>query len=85
MVYFDLARIYGYEPNRIPASGLGAGWDKSAVLRLEPTLSPEDASKQPRATITEVYAAIEADLLAATALLSPDQASTGKGRSLVSL
>ena len=80
MVYFDLARIYGYEPTRIPGSGLGAGWDKSAVLRLEPTLSPEDASKQSRATGLEIYQAVEADLLAAIAVISNDNAATGKGR-----
>lgn len=80
MVYFDLARVYSYEPTKIPTSGQGAGFDKGVVLRLEPTLSPEDAGPQPRATSTEIYQAIEADLLAAVTLLSKDNASTGKGR-----
>lgn len=65
MVYFDLARIYGYEPGVLPATGAGSTFDKSAVLRLEPTLSPDDAASKPRVTAAEIYAAIEADLLAA--------------------
>lgn len=80
LVYFDLARIYGYEPTRVPATGPGAGFDKSVVLRLEPTLSPETAAKTPRATATDVYESIEADLQAAIALLTVDNSATAKGR-----
>ncbi|GAB2529323.1 RagB/SusD family nutrient uptake outer membrane protein [Rufibacter soli] len=69
MVYFDLARIYGYEPNKIPTAGLGAGFDKSVVLRLVPTATPQEASLKERATITEVYTQIEADLKAAIPVL----------------
>lgn len=80
MVYFDLARVYGYEPTKVPTTGQGAGFNKSVVLRLNPTLSPLDAAPTPRATAVEVYEAIEDDLLAAISLLSVDNAATGKGR-----
>ncbi|RYE26796.1 MAG: RagB/SusD family nutrient uptake outer membrane protein [Sphingobacteriaceae bacterium] len=65
LIYFDIARIYGYEPNTIPTIGTGAGFDKSAVLRLTPTLVVDNATLQNRATITETYAQIEKDLSAA--------------------
>ncbi|WP_210486672.1 RagB/SusD family nutrient uptake outer membrane protein [Rufibacter aurantiacus] len=78
MVYFDLARIYGYEPNKIPASGTGAGFNKSVVLRLAPTNTPQDATMTPRATVTEVYTQIETDLKAAIPVL--DAAGTSGAR-----
>ncbi|GAB2690176.1 RagB/SusD family nutrient uptake outer membrane protein [Mucilaginibacter koreensis] len=65
MIYFDLARVYGYEPNTIPASGTNSGFDKSAVIRLTPTLVNTDADLRKRSTVTETYAAIETDLNAA--------------------
>ena len=67
MIYFDLARIYGYEPNNVPTTGTNASFNKSAVLRLTPTTLVSDAVLQPRATILEVYASIEKDLLASIA------------------
>ncbi|MFB9865342.1 RagB/SusD family nutrient uptake outer membrane protein [Rufibacter immobilis] len=69
MVYFDLARIYGYEPNNIPTSGTGANFNKSVVLRLTPTSTPQDAALEERATVTEVYTQIETDLKAAIPVL----------------
>eukprot|EP01137_Pigoraptor_chileana_P005621 Opistho-2@2906 len=67
MIYFDLARIYGYEPNRVPTSGTNAGFNRSAVLRLQPTTLVGQATSQQRATIIEVYNSIEKDLLASIA------------------
>jgi starch-binding outer membrane protein, SusD/RagB family len=80
MVYFDLARVYGYEPTRVPSTGLGAGFDKSVVLRLSPTFTKDDATKMTRATNTEVYQAIEADLLEATSLLTVETSASGRLR-----
>ncbi len=65
MIYFDLARIYGYEPTKVPTTGTNANFNKSAVLRLTPTTLASEADLKPRATILEVYASIEKDLLAA--------------------
>lgn len=67
MIYFDLARIYGYEPNKIPTTGTNAGFDKSAVLRLTPTTVVGEAASKPRATVVEVYNSIEKDLIASIA------------------
>lgn len=67
LVYFDLARIYGYEPGRVPTTGTNANFNKSAVLRLVPTTSVSQATSQTRATILEVYTQIEKDLTASIA------------------
>jgi hypothetical protein len=67
MIYFDLARIYGYEPTKVPTTGTNANFNKSAVLRLTPTTLASEAASKPRATILEVYASIEKDLLASIA------------------
>lgn len=61
MIYFDLARIYGYDPGAIPTTGPGAGFNKSVVLRLTPTGTAADAATVERSTIEETYTAIEAD------------------------
>jgi len=74
--YFDLARIYGYEPTSVAA---GKNFNLSVPLRLTATQGLPDATQKPRATITEVYAAIEADLNAAIALL-PSGASASRTR-----
>ena len=66
MMYFDLARVYGYEPTNITSAG--AGFDKSVPLRLKATLGLPNAEQQPRATVAQVYKAIEDDLKAAIAL-----------------
>ena len=75
LVYFDLARVYGYEPNQIPASGTGAGFNKSVVLRLTPTAVIADAQPKNRATVAEVYASIEKDLKDALTLLPATSSS----------
>lgn len=67
LIYFDIARIYGYEPNMIPTTGTNAGFNKSAVLRLKPTKLASEATLQSRATVLEVYNNIEKDLLASIA------------------
>ncbi|GHM99342.1 membrane protein [Cytophagales bacterium WSM2-2] len=75
--YFQLANVYGYEPNKVPASGQGQGWDKNVILRLEPVTQGADASLKSRATTTEVYQAIESDLQNAITLLPKEAAHTG--------
>src|SRR5258708_11299075 len=75
--YFQLATVYGYEPTKVPATGQGAGWDKSVILRLTPVQVGADASFQSRATQTEVYQAIESDLQTAITLLSKESAHNG--------
>lgn len=67
LTFFNLARIYGYEPNQIPTSGPGAGFDRSVVIRLTPTAGLSDALPIPRASILETYAQIESDLNTAIA------------------
>jgi hypothetical protein len=62
LMYFDIARVYGYEPNKIPTTGTNTGFNKSAVLRLNPTTSVADTTRKNRSTITETYAQIESDL-----------------------
>jgi len=67
--YFDLARIYGWEPNNVPSSGPDAGFTFSAVLRLTPiTTIAGTQSKQTRSTIAQTYAQIESDYLKAISL-----------------
>lgn len=69
LYYFDLARVYGWEPNNVPASGPDAGFTFSAVLRLTPiTTIAGTTTKQNRSTITQTYAQIEADFLKAISL-----------------
>ncbi|WP_197464026.1 RagB/SusD family nutrient uptake outer membrane protein [Rufibacter sp. DG15C] len=57
LLYFDLARIYGYEPGKEVS-----GWNLSAVLRLTPTASLADADMRERSTNVAVYTQIESDL-----------------------
>ncbi|MCL7989325.1 RagB/SusD family nutrient uptake outer membrane protein [Sphingobacterium sp. lm-10] len=66
--FFNLARVYGYEPNKIPTTGQGSGFDRSAVIRLTPTNSLEDAQSINRSSILETYTQIESDLTQAIAL-----------------
>jgi len=65
LFYFDLARIYGYEPNDIPTTGSDAGWNFSAVLRLVPTSDLSAATVQNRSTVLQTYTQIESDFLQA--------------------
>jgi hypothetical protein len=62
--YFDLARVYAYEPTRIVN-----GWDRGVVLRTEPTRTASDAEFRARATVQETYELIENDLLRSIELL----------------
>lgn len=58
LLYFDLMRVYAYEPNMAPA-----GLDKGGVpLALTGVLTPGQIELLPRATIAEVYAQIYSDL-----------------------
>ncbi|EPR70995.1 putative nutrient binding outer membrane protein [Cyclobacterium qasimii M12-11B] len=64
LFYFDLCRVYGYEPGREIN-----GFDLGPILRLTPTLVASDADYRPRSTVEEVYSQIESDLLAASELV----------------
>ncbi|HCB47689.1 MAG TPA: RagB/SusD family nutrient uptake outer membrane protein [Algoriphagus sp.] len=64
LFYFDLARVYGYEPGKEVN-----GWDKSVILRTEPTLGFSNADFRARATNRQVYDQIISDLQAAVNLL----------------
>ncbi|WP_162418828.1 RagB/SusD family nutrient uptake outer membrane protein [Cyclobacterium roseum] len=64
LFYFDLCRVYGYEPGR-EVDGFNLG----PILRLTPTLVASDANFRTRSTVEEVYAQIESDLLAAIPLV----------------
>lgn len=64
LFYFDLARVYGYEPGKEVN-----GWDKSVIIRTTPTLGFSDADFRARATNREVYDLMESDLTAAIGLL----------------
>jgi hypothetical protein len=57
LAYFDLARIYGYEPGKEVA-----GMNKATIIRLTPTSNRSDADFKARSTNVEQYAQIEADL-----------------------
>ncbi|MBK1441450.1 RagB/SusD family nutrient uptake outer membrane protein [Parapedobacter sp. ISTM3] len=70
LTYFNLARVYGYEPNKIPTTGAGAGFDRSAVLRLTPTGSFADAQPMSRSSIIDTYTQIESDLTEAISLFA---------------
>src|SRR5690606_14826765 len=64
LYYFDLCRVYGYEPGReVNNFNLGP------ILRLEPTTTASDADFRTRSTNVEVYEQIEDDLLNAIQLL----------------
>lgn len=63
--YFDLARTYGYEPNREVN-----GFTESAIIRTEPTRDLNNADLRARSINTEVYSQAVADLEEAADLLS---------------
>lgn len=77
MVYFDLARVYGYEPVNVATAG--AGFNLSVPLRLKATAGLPDAVQVPRATVAQVYKSIEDDLKASIALF-PSGASASQFR-----
>lgn len=58
--YFDFARIYGYEPGKEVG-----GFNKSVIIRTEPTLGFSNADFRARSTNREVYDLIISDLQAA--------------------
>ena len=62
--YFDLARIYGYEPGKEVN-----GWDRTVVLRTTPTLGFSNADFRERVSNRELYDQMESDLNSAIALL----------------
>lgn len=64
LFYFDLARVYGYEPGQEVN-----GWNASVVLRTTPTLGLSNADFRARSTNRQVYDQIEADLTTAIANL----------------
>lgn len=64
MLYFDLAKIYGYEPGQEVN-----GWDRTVVLRTTPTLGFSDAELQERVSNRVLYDQIESDLNTAITLL----------------
>ncbi len=66
LFYFDLCRVYGYEPGR-EVNGFNLG----PILRLSPTLVASDADFRERTTVLEVYEQIESDLIEAIPLLPP--------------
>lgn len=75
LVQHHLVRTLGYDPNGqggvvSPNSGPGQGFDLGIVLRNQPTLSVEDATLKPRATVPEVYSQIISDLQEAQSLFS---------------
>jgi starch-binding outer membrane protein, SusD/RagB family len=69
--YFDLHRIYSYEPGKEVG-----GFNEGLILRTEPTESAGDADLKPRSTNVEGYELIESDLLNAINLLSPPASTT---------
>jgi hypothetical protein len=64
LMYFDLARVYGYEPGKEVN-----GWNKAVILRTTPTLGFSDADFKARSTNREVYDQIISDLQTAINLL----------------
>lgn len=79
LMYFDLARIFAYMPNAIPATGQGANWDLGVVMRTTPVLGLTDAQPLPRGTIADVYNLVESDLTTALSLLTNNE-RTGNER-----
>jgi hypothetical protein len=65
LFYFDLARVYAYEPGHYVD-----GWDEGVVLRTEPTRTAGEATPLPRSKVEEVYQQIETDLKESITLLA---------------
>jgi hypothetical protein len=86
LAYFDLLRIYSYEPGREVN-----GWDAGVILRETATEVVSDAAFRPRSTNLEGYELVERDLLDAIALLpeeadassTPYRASKASARALL--
>lgn len=71
LFYHDLARVYGYEPGQEVN-----GFNLTVPLKLNPTFGLSDVVDLPRASNTEVYAQIVADLNEALPLLPSTTAGT---------
>lgn len=67
LTYFDLAKTYGYEPNREVDS-----WTQSAIIRTEATRDVEDADLRGRSSNVDVYDQARQDLEDALELLADD-------------
>jgi hypothetical protein len=59
MFYFDLIRVFSYEPNMAPSPEANRG---AVPLMLNGVLVEQDIERKPRATQQEIYAQIYADL-----------------------
>jgi tetratricopeptide (TPR) repeat protein len=68
LFYFDLVRLYGYNPQFIPTIA-GKPFDLGVPIVLKPTSSLTTIEFPARATVDNVYKQIEADLLQAESLL----------------
>lgn len=68
LFYFDLVRLYGYNPQFIPTIA-GKPFDLGVPIVLKPTSSLTTIEYPARATVDNVYKQIEADLLQAESLL----------------
>ncbi len=71
LVYHDLCKIYGYEPGKEKG-----GWNKTVVFRLKATKNFTDIGTPTRATNTEIYTQIEADLIKAVSLFDAISATS---------
>lgn len=71
LFYFDLAKVYGYEPGREVN-----GFNQSVVIRTTPTLGFSEADLRARSTNREVYDLIESDLQTAITLLPTAEMGT---------
>jgi len=68
LLYFDIARVYGWEPNDVPTTGFDANFTFSAVLRTTPVIDLASEDIRNRSTIVQTYTQIEADFLKAISL-----------------
>lgn len=71
LAYFDLARVYGYEPGQEVS-----GFNLAVPVQPEAVLGTSNISELPRETNTNIYAMVKADLTDAIAVL-PTEAEEG--------
>ncbi|MBH98218.1 MAG: RagB/SusD family nutrient uptake outer membrane protein [Rhodospirillaceae bacterium] len=69
LAYFDLARVYGYEPGQEVG-----GFNLAVPIQPEAVLGTSNISELERATNVEVYTMVKADLLDAVNLLPAESA-----------
>jgi len=67
--YHNLVKALGRDPNAVPTTGVGAGFDLGVVIRTNPTLDISDADFRARSSVVEVYQQMESDLLESINLL----------------